>query len=284
MHLFAGQAGDRERRDKMLCGVRHHSVNGWPRSRKRRIRSSDLYAAIPPRSRAICACLRVMPLMPVRYVFATDYLTNRVPPEEQRLTIMPRVPMRRGALLPGRCIDGIRRKRNAALCGILDASRQFLGALDKRRELTRECAKTGQPSARVFDHASRPELFPDPFSDNRLRGAPHVELWIERAADTFDNDHRLLQHHQFSAGLHVEQRRDFEQQRQQLRHRNLVGGMGVDGLADSADGLRKIIDAMGARHITGFKMYFRNAPIIARDENRIEFRQENAAPSCRDGP
>ena len=97
---------------------------------------------------------------------------------------------------------------------------------------------------------------------------------VELARDALDHHHRLLQHHQFEPRRHVEQRGDLEQQRQQLGHRNLVGGARVDRLADRADRLREILDPMdGAAHSPP-----RNAPrpraVVARDEAIEDFGEE----------
>ena len=85
-------------------------------------------------------------------------------------------------------------------------------------------------------------------------------------ATPFDHHHGLLQHHEFDAGRHVEQGRDLEQKRQQLRHRDLVGAPVVDRLADGADRLREILDRMMRRHVAGLEMHLRDAQVIAADE------------------
>ena len=85
---------------------------------------------------------------------------------------------------------------------------------------------------------------------------PHVELRVERARHAFDHHHGLLQHDELGAGRHVEQRRDLEQQRQQLRHRDLVGAAVVDRLADGANRLREILD----RVMRAARSRPRNAP------------------------
>ena len=68
-------------------------------------------------------------------------------------------------------------------------------------------------------------------------GLPHVEGRIERARHALDHDHGLLQQDQFGPRLHVEQLGDLEQQRQQLGHRDGLGRLAVDRLADGADRL-----------------------------------------------
>ena len=94
-----------------------------------------------------------------------------------------------------------------------------------------------------------------PFAHHGLRGGPHVEPRIEIARHPFDHHHGLLQHHQFDPGRHVEQGRDLEQKRQQLRHRDFVGAAIVDRLADGADRLREILHRMMRRHVAGLEMH-----------------------------
>ena len=79
---------------------------------------------------------------------------------------------------------------------------------------------------------------------HRLGGGPHIELRIERPGDALDDDHRLLQHDQFGARPHVEQRGDLEQQRQQPAPSRSGRRAGVDRLADRPDRLGEILVAM----------------------------------------
>ena len=102
-----------------------------------------------------------------------------------------------------------------------------------------------------------PEIALDPVAHHGLGGGPHVELRVEVAGHALDHHHGLLQHDELGAGRHVEQRRDLEQQRQQLRHRDLVGAAVVDRLADGADRLREILDRMMRRHVAGLEMHLR---------------------------
>ena len=72
------------------------------------------------------------------------------------------------------------------------------------------------------------------------RQCPHIEFWIERARHAFDDDHGLLQKNEFDPRLHVEEASDLENQGQELGHGNLIGGAGMDRLADRPDRLREI--------------------------------------------
>jgi hypothetical protein len=65
-----------------------------------------------------------------------------------------------------------------------------------------------------------------------------------------------------SASPHIEHPGDLEQQHQQLRHRDFVGGTAVDRLADGADRLREILHRVMRRHIAGFEMHLGDALII----------------------
>ena len=94
--------------------------------------------------------------------------------------------------------------------------------------------------------------------------------------DALDDDHGLLQQHQLRARLHVEQAGDLEQQGQQPRHRDLVGGARVDRLADGADRLREILDAVDVRHVARLEMHLGDALVIARDEAVEDLGQEAA--------
>ena len=69
---------------------------------------------------------------------------------------------------------------------------------------------------------------------------------------------------------------DFEQQRQQSGHRDLVGGAGVDRLADGADRLGEILDAIGARHVARLEMHLGDPQIVVADE-AVEDLGEKAA-------
>jgi len=75
-------------------------------------------------------------------------------------------------------------------------------------------------------------------------------------------------------GLHVEQSGDLEEKRQQLRHRDFLGGAVVDRLADGADGLREILHRVMARHVAGLEMHLGDAAIVARDEAQQNLRKE----------
>ncbi len=78
---------------------------------------------------------------------------------------------------------------------------------------------------------------------------------IERAGHALDHHHGLLQHDEFRARRHVEHAGDLEEQRQHLRHRDLVGALVVDRLADGADRLGEIGDVVMRRHIAGLEMH-----------------------------
>ena len=81
---------------------------------------------------------------------------------------------------------------------------------------------------------------------------------------------------------HVEQAGDLEQQRQQLRHRDLVGGAVVDRLADGADRLGEILDRVVRRHVARLEMHLGDAAIVAGDEAEQDFGEE--APLLRRQP
>ena len=107
-------------------------------------------------------------------------------------------------------------------------------------------------------------------------------LRIERARDALDHHHGLLQQQQLRPRAHVEQAGDLEQQHQQLRHRDFVGGAVVDRLADGADRLREVIDRMMPRHIAGLEMHLGGAPVVAGDEAVEDLGEE--APLLRPEP
>ena len=116
----------------------------------------------------------------------------------------------------------------------------------------------------------------DPAAHDRLGGGPNVELGIEVAGDAFDHDHGLLKHDQLGPGRHVEQGRDLEQQRQQARHRDLVGAPVVDRLADGPDRLREILDRVAGRNVARLEMHRGDAPVVAADEAEQDLGQEPA--------
>jgi hypothetical protein len=74
----------------------------------------------------------------------------------------------------------------------------------------------------------------------------------------------------------IEQAGDFEQQIEQLGHRDLGGGAAVDRFADRADRLRKAFDRVLWRNIAGFEMHLGRAQIIAGDEAVQDLGQEPA--------
>ena len=124
--------------------------------------------------------------------------------------------------------------------------------------------------------AGRAEMALDPFAHHGLGDGPHVELGIERARHAFDHHHGLLQQQQLGPRAHVEQAGDLEQQHQQLRHRDFVGGAVVDRLADRADRLRERLDRMVRRHIAGLEMHLGGALVVAGDEAVQDFGEEAA--------
>ena len=73
---------------------------------------------------------------------------------------------------------------------------------------------------------------------------------------------------------HVEEFGHLEQQRQQLGHRDGLGRLAVDRLADGADGLREGGDIVRARHVAGLEMHFGDAQVVARDEAVEDFGEE----------
>jgi hypothetical protein len=69
------------------------------------------------------------------------------------------------------------------------------------------------------------------------------------------HDHGLLEHDELGPGRHLEDGGDLEQERQEPRHRDLVGAPVVDRFADGADRLGEILDRMMRRHVAGFEMH-----------------------------
>ena len=140
------------------------------------------------------------------------------------------------------------------------------------------------PCGRVLEPPGRAEMALDPFAHHRLGDRPHVELGIERARHAFDHHHGLLQQQQLRPRPHVEQAGDLEQQRQQLRHRDFVGGAVVDRLADGADRLREALDRMMRRHVAGLEMHLGGAVIVAGDEAVEDLGEEAPLLRRRAGP
>ncbi len=93
-------------------------------------------------------------------------------------------------------------------------------------------------------------------------------------ADAFNHHHGLLQQHQFDPCLHVEQRGDLEEEGQEFRHRDLVGGARMDRFADGPDGLREILDLMDARHVAGLEMHLGDPAVISLDEAIKDFSEK----------
>ena len=120
-------------------------------------------------------------------------------------------------------------------------------------------ASAPAPSRASSSESARAEIGAYPVADDRLGRLPHVEGGIERARDALDDDHRLLQEHQFGARLHVEEFGHLEQQRQQPRHRDRFGRLAVDRLADGADRLREGAHVVGARHVARLEMHLGDA-------------------------
>ena len=99
-------------------------------------------------------------------------------------------------------------------------------------------------------------------------------LRVEVARHAFDHHHGLLQHDELGPRRHVEEGGDLEQQRQQLRHRDLVGAAVVDRLADGADRLREILDRMMRRHVAGLEMDLARRADSRADEAEQDLGQE----------
>ncbi len=96
--------------------------------------------------------------------------------------------------------------------------------------------------ARIDHHAARAKVAGNPAADHRLGRLPHVEMRIERAGHALDHHHGLLQQDQFRPRRHVEEFGHLEQQGQQLCHRDRIGRLAVDRLADGADRLGEFVD------------------------------------------
>jgi hypothetical protein len=65
-------------------------------------------------------------------------------------------------------------------------------------------------------------------------------------------------------------------QRQQLAHRDRLGRLPVDRLADRADRLREALDIVMAGHVARLEMHFGDADVIAGDEAVEDFGEETA--------
>ena len=122
---------------------------------------------------------------------------------------------------------------------------------------------------------------------SRTTGSAVVQMssfGSKRARDALDHHHGLLQQQQLRPRLHVEQARDLEQQGQQLRHGNFLGGALVDRLADGADRLREVFDRMVRRHVAGLEVHFGDAQIVAGDEAVENLGEEAPFLQRRAGP
>ena len=62
----------------------------------------------------------------------------------------------------------------------------------------------------------------------------------------------------------------------QLRHRDFIGGAGVDRLADRPEGLGEVLDPIGVGHVARLEMDLRHPHVISPDEAIEDFRQEPA--------
>ena len=79
-------------------------------------------------------------------------------------------------------------------------------------------------------------------------------------------------------------RGDFEQERQQLRHRDLIGGAGMDRFADRAERLGEIFDPIGVRHVACLEMDLGHPQIVSADESDRGFPPGTGAPCARAAP
>jgi hypothetical protein len=143
-----------------------------------------------------------------------------------------------------------------------------------RRQIAGESPERRGGAAGILQFSHGAEVVLDPGADHRFGRRPHIEFRVERARHAFDDDHGLLQKHKLNPCLHVEEAGDLEQEGQEFRHGNLIGGAGMDRLADRPDRLREILDLVHARHITSLEMDLRHAPVIALDEAMEDFREK----------
>ncbi len=163
-------------------------------------------------------------------------------------------------------VERVLRELEAVVGHVLEHLERPAGPRQRHRQAAGELDEFLRAAAGVLQLADRAEVLLDPSAHHGLGRRPHVELRVQRARHAFHHDHGLLQQHQLGARLHVEEAGDLEQQRQQARHRDLVGGARVDRLADGADRLRKILDAVHVRHVARLEMHLGDALIVARDE------------------
>ena len=84
-----------------------------------------------------------------------------------------------------------------------------------------------------------------------------------------------MQQDQLGSSGHVEEFRDLEQQRQKLRHRDGLGRLAVDRLADGTDRLRESRDIVLARYVAGLEMHLGDALIVAHYEAVEDLGQES---------
>ena len=178
--------------------------------------------------------------------------------------------------------NSLRRQHQAVAGDGVELFRQHSAAREQLWHIAEDAPDFDRALCGVFDPTDRSEIALNPFAYHRLGHRPHVKLGIKRASDAFDHDHSLLQEQKLGSGAHVEQPSDLEQQREQLRHRDLFRGAVVDRFANRTDCLGKAFDRMLPRHVPGLEVHLGGALVVAGDEAEQNFGEE--APLLRPEP
>ena len=143
---------------------------------------------------------------------------------------------------------------DAARRSSLKLLRNPRGLLDELRRLPNRGGERPAPATASRMCAGGPQLLLDPGSHNGLRGAPHIDVRIERAAHAFDHDHGLLQQQKLGPHAHLEQAGHFEELGSRAApSRSRAAGRPMDRLADGPQRLREGRNVLGRGHIATSK-------------------------------
>ena len=154
-------------------------------------------------------------------------------------------------------------RRAAPLQGVVQQARQLGQQLGVARRLVLQPLEQAAPA----------DLLVHPALEERLGGAPQVEVGVELAAQALDVEQRLLQQHQLRLDLDVEAARGLEQPHQHLAERDLLQRPVEVRLAHGADRALELVDARARRHPAALDVQLGHALVVAPEEGEEVLRQ-----------
>ena len=145
--------------------------------------------------------------------------------------------------------------------------------MEQARQLRQQVDEARRLLLQLLDQAAPADLLFHPALEERLGGAPQVELRVEVATEALDVQQRLLQQHELRLDLDVEAARGLEQAQQHLAERDVLERPVELRLADGADRPFELVDPRLRRHPAALDVQLGDALVVAVEEGDEVLRQ-----------